>query len=176
MKPRQHLPLSFSRASLMSALCSIFSLLPKAPPSILNPTNCNPRSNFVPRATPNPNPKTDLPEERRSFAVATGELFLGLSSFLIKNRADSDKRVGPVVSGAEVLNGTKDKVGAQSVMWGQREEDVQVEKERRKVTSPGFSFSAAGLLFPYHLGVARLLLEKGYIKVSLLSSIFNYMN
>jgi hypothetical protein len=117
-----------------------------------------------------------LPEERRSFAVATGELFLGLSSFLIKNRADSDKRVGPVVSGAEVLNGTKDKVGAQSVMWGQREEDVQVEKERRKVTSPGFSFSAAGLLFPYHLGVARLLLEKGYIKVSLLSSIFNYMN
>jgi len=32
------------------------------------------------------------------------------------------------------------------------------------VTSPGFSFSAAGLLFPYHLGVAKFLLEKGYIK------------
>lgn len=29
--------------------------------------------------------------------------------------------------------------------------------------SPGFSFSAAGLLFPYHLGVAQYLLDRGYI-------------
>ncbi|KAK9110214.1 hypothetical protein Sjap_018274 [Stephania japonica] len=51
------------------------------------------------------------------------------------------------------------------VVWEQREEDVEAEKERmKKVTSPGFSFSAAGLLFPYHLGVAQLLIEKGYIK------------
>ncbi|KAF5803373.1 putative patatin-like phospholipase domain-containing protein [Helianthus annuus] len=39
------------------------------------------------------------------------------------------------------------------------------ERERPVVTTPGFSFSAAGLLFPYHLGVAKLLIEKGYIKV-----------
>lgn len=174
MKPRHLFPLQFSRASLMSALSSIFSLLPKSPPSNPNP-NPNPRSNFVPRAapSPNPNPDTDSPEERRSLAVATGEIFLSLASFLIKNRAVSERRVGRVVSGAEVLNGTKDKVGAQSVVWEQREKDVQAEKERRKVTSPGFSFSAAGLLFPYHLGVAQLLLEKGYIKVYFLSYILS---
>lgn len=31
------------------------------------------------------------------------------------------------------------------------------------LTSPGFSFSAAGLLFPYHLGVGKCLIEHGYI-------------
>ncbi|KAJ3697451.1 hypothetical protein LUZ61_001156 [Rhynchospora tenuis] len=165
MKPRHLLPFAFSRASVMSALCSLFSLLPKSPPSIPTPSNpTNPRPNFVPRAAPKSSPNTNLPEDRRSLAVATGEIFLNFASFLIKNTAYSDRRVGPVVSGAEGLNGTRDKVGVQSVVWEQREKDVEAERERRKVTSPGFSFSAAGLLFPYHLGVARLLLEKGYIK------------
>lgn len=50
------------------------------------------------------------------------------------------------------------------VIWEQRVKDIEAEKERRIVTSPGFSFSAAGLLFPYHLGVAQFLIEKGYIK------------
>jgi hypothetical protein len=50
------------------------------------------------------------------------------------------------------------------MIWEQRVKDVEAEKERRVITSPGFSFSAAGLLFPYHLGVAQLLIEKGYIK------------
>ncbi|KAF3323796.1 Patatin-like protein [Carex littledalei] len=167
MKPRHLLSLPFSRASLMSALSSLLSFLPKSNPSYpnpTNPTNPNPGSNFVPRAAPNSNPNTNLPEEKRSLAAATGEIFLGLASLLIKSRADSDRRVGPVVSGAEVLNGKNDKVGVQSVIWEQSEKDVEAEKERRKITSPGFSFSAAGLLFPYHIGVAKLLLEKGYIK------------
>lgn len=51
------------------------------------------------------------------------------------------------------------------VVWEQRVEDVAAERRRKAVSSPGFSFSAAGLLFPYHLGVAQLLIEKGYIKV-----------
>lgn len=51
------------------------------------------------------------------------------------------------------------------VIWEQRVKDAGAERERRVVTSPGFSFSAAGLLFPYHLGVAEFLIEKGYIKV-----------
>lgn len=51
------------------------------------------------------------------------------------------------------------------VVWEQSLEDVEAERGRKVVTSPGFSFSAAGLLFPYHLGVAKFLLEKGYIKV-----------
>lgn len=50
------------------------------------------------------------------------------------------------------------------VVWEQRVKDVEAEKGRRVVTSPGFSFSAAGLLFPYHLGVAQFLIENGYIK------------
>ena len=51
------------------------------------------------------------------------------------------------------------------VVWEQREKDVEEEQRRMEVTSPGFSFSAAGLLFPYHLGVAQFLIENGYIKV-----------
>lgn len=51
------------------------------------------------------------------------------------------------------------------VIWEQRVKDVEAERDRKAVTSPGFSFSAAGLLFPYHLGVAQFLIEKGYIKV-----------
>lgn len=50
------------------------------------------------------------------------------------------------------------------VVWEQRKQDVEAERRRKAVTSPGFSFSAAGLLFPYHIGVAQLLIEKGYIK------------
>jgi len=57
----------------------------------------------------------------------------------------------------------------EGVIWEQRPEDVEAERQRqrqrREVTtaSPGFSFSAAGLLFPYHIGAAQYLLEKGYI-------------
>ena len=53
-----------------------------------------------------------------------------------------------------------------NVVWEQRVKDVEAERNRRVVTSPGFSFSAAGLLFPYHLGVAQFLIENGYIKVN----------
>ncbi|CAH8363681.1 unnamed protein product [Eruca vesicaria subsp. sativa] len=35
-----------------------------------------------------------------------------------------------------------------AMIWEQRVKDVEAEKERRIITSPGFSFSAAGLLFP----------------------------
>lgn len=52
----------------------------------------------------------------------------------------------------------------QEVIWEQRVKDVEAEKRRKSVTSPGFSFSAAGLLFPYHLGVAQFLIENGFIK------------
>lgn len=65
-----------------------------------------------------------------------------------------DERIGAVV---------KDETEPQ-VIWEQRVKDVEAERRRRVVTSPGFSFSAAGLLFPYHLGVAQFLIEKGYIK------------
>ena len=59
------------------------------------------------------------------------------------------------------------------MIWEQSVKDVEAdEKERRVITSPGFSFSAAGLLFPYHLGVAQLLIEKGYITVLLEFSMF----
>lgn len=50
-----------------------------------------------------------------------------------------------------------------SIVWEQRRKDVEAEKARSALTSPGFSFSAAGLLFPYHLGVGQCLIEHGYI-------------
>lgn len=61
------------------------------------------------------------------------------------------------------------------VIWEQRVKDVEAEKERRVVTSPGFSFSAAGLLFPYHLGAAKFLIQNGYIKVCPLSIFSHFL-
>ncbi|GAB2229725.1 hypothetical protein Droror1_Dr00013977 [Drosera rotundifolia] len=90
--------------------------------------------------------------EKKSFAVATGELFLGIAARMIRRR---EKKVGE----GERIGGVEEE---ERVVWEQREKDVEAEK-RRAVRSPGFSFSAAGLLFPYHLGVAELLIEKGYI-------------
>lgn len=91
-----------------------------------------------------------LPEgtEKRSLAVRTGEVFLGLAALLV--------RAGR--GGAEVE--AKD-----GVVWEQRPEDVDAERRRRELTGPGFSFSAAGLLFPYHLGVAQCLIDRGYLTV-----------
>ncbi|XP_058760921.1 uncharacterized protein LOC131634290 [Vicia villosa] len=127
--------------------------------------------------TPSPPP----PPEKKSFAVATGELFLGIASRLIKSSgpaSDSD----PVAmfensnsnsnSNSRVLmNDEKERIGAvmedeiqPDVIWEQRVKDVEAERNRRLVTTPGFSFSAAGLLFPYHLGVAHFLIQNGYIK------------
>ncbi|WOK97694.1 hypothetical protein Cni_G06402 [Canna indica] len=116
---------------------------------------------------PAPPPPTTPPPERKSLAVATGELFLGLASFLVRNRS-SDPVAIPGDEEVLVDGGKREPNGSvivdSDVIWEQRPKDVEAEQERKKVTSPGFSFSAAGLLFPYHLGVAQFLLEKGYIK------------
>lgn len=75
-------------------------------------------------------------------------------------------------SGFYANGSSKERIGAvmedeiePDVVWEQRVKDIEAERQRRVVTSPGFSFSAAGLLFPYHLGVAQFLIQKGYIKV-----------
>lgn len=68
-----------------------------------------------------------------------------------------DERIGKVV--------VEDEIEESDVVWGQRVKDVEAERNRPLVTNPGFSFSAAGLLFPYHLGVAQFLIQNGYIKV-----------
>jgi hypothetical protein len=135
----------------------------------------------------NPNLTTDPPspppppQEKRSFSVATGELFLGIAARIIKRRNGiTGSNSAPIVmfedkeereflyfwqrwrrkEGSVVV---EDPVEP-GVVWEQSLEDVEAERGRKVVTSPGFSFSAAGLLFPYHLGVAKFLLEKGYIK------------
>ncbi|KAG9451111.1 hypothetical protein H6P81_011076 [Aristolochia fimbriata] len=121
--------------------------------------------------------------EKKSLGVATGEFFLGLASFLIKNRVenrpsptiwkDEEEELGVEGDAETKFREGKEGVGSyirdtvnQDVVWEQRLKDVEAERERGKVTSPGFSFSAAGLLLPYHLGVAQYLIEKGYIKES----------
>lgn len=120
-------------------------------------------------------PPLSSSSEKRSFAVATGELFLGIASRLIRGRREKNAvprvdtdTIAPnsdekLYNGERIATVIEDSLEPE-VLWEQREKDVEAEKRRKKVTSPGFSFSAAGLLFPYHLGVAQFLLEKGYIK------------
>lgn len=118
-------------------------------------------------------PKPNVASEKKSFAVTTGELFLGLASRILIRRPKTDPN-GETAS-VTMFNDTgssEERIGAvmedeiePQVIWEQRVKDVEAERERRVITSPGFSFSAAGLLFPYHLGVAQFLIEKGYIKV-----------
>lgn len=92
-------------------------------------------------------------EERRSLAVRTGELFLGLAALLLRGTG-AERSGGAAVEEVEARDG---------VVWEQRPQDVDAERRRRELTSPGFSFSAAGLLFPYHLGAAQCLMDRGYI-------------
>jgi hypothetical protein len=106
------------------------------------------------RRDPEPAP-TPAVEERRSLAVRTGELFLGLAALLLRGAGAG---AGAAVEEVEARDG---------VVWEQRPEDVDAERARRELTSPGFSFSAAGLLFPYHLGAAQCLMDRGYITVIL---------
>ncbi|KAK6121030.1 hypothetical protein DH2020_045220 [Rehmannia glutinosa] len=142
-------------------------------------TKCTPPQHQAVDPSPPPQPP---PPERKSFAVATGELFLGIASRVLKSG-------GKTMNGAptvEMFVEEEEKVGEwwwrrrrrekiavvvedpvqPEVIWEQRVEDVEAERRRKAVSSPGFSFSAAGLLFPYHLGVAQFLIEKGYIKDS----------
>ncbi|KAK6121180.1 hypothetical protein DH2020_045101 [Rehmannia glutinosa] len=139
-------------------------------------TKCTPPQHQA--VDPSPPPPPPPPPGRKSFAVATGELFLGIASRVLKSG-------GKTVNGAPTVEMfVEEKVGEwwwrrrrrekiavvvedpvqPEVIWEQRVEDVEAERRRKAVSSPGFSFSAAGLLFPYHLGVAQFLIEKGYIK------------
>lgn len=121
----------------------------------------------------------DESAEKRSLAVATGEFFLGIAARFLKYRDARDDarrafddawkgRLSSVFSPKNdkddeaIASVTKDEIDP-SVLWQQRRKDVEAERERRTITSPGFCFSAAGLLFPYHLGVAQCLIERGYI-------------
>ncbi|KAI3445658.1 hypothetical protein Pfo_002323 [Paulownia fortunei] len=130
-------------------------------------------------------PPAPPPQEKKSFAVATGELFLGIATRILKNKGGKIVNRGKEreVPAVEMFAGEEEKrewwwsrrrkegIAAvvedpvqPEVVWEQRVKDVEAEQRRKVVSSPGFSFSAAGLLFPYHLGVAQLLIEKGYIK------------
>lgn len=183
----------------MASSGSLSSLLLSKPHSFL-PRNPNPNLNsrvFLPFRTQtvsfsaNSEQKDKLSDspvsEKKSFAVATGELFLGLASRIIKSRSSKDSVSVPVTmfrdiedsEGQAYLSGPRDRIASvledtidPEVIWEQRLRDVEAEKDRKKITNPGFSFSAAGLLFPYHLGVAQFLIEKGYIKVDFLLLFF----
>lgn len=143
---------------------------------------------FSTKATPPQHQSVTPPpdQEKKSFAVATGELFLSIAARILKRsgRSVGGGEEGGVAAQPEMSVGgergrewwwrrrRKEGIGAvvedpvePGVVWEQGEKDVEAERRRKAVTSPGFSFSAAGLLFPYHLGAAQFLIEKGYIKV-----------
>ena len=79
-------------------------------------------------------------------------------------RAGIEEPSEPLAGGEQMGDITKDTLDP-SILWERREKDV-IAEQNVKFTSPGFSFSAAGLLFPYHLGVCQCLIEEGYITVS----------
>ncbi|KAL2632363.1 hypothetical protein R1flu_017049 [Riccia fluitans] len=79
----------------------------------------------------------------------------------VKN-GGSLKDLGTSTDDEEIVSVTRDEVNP-GVLWERREKDVKAEERRPLLTSPGFSFSAAGLLFPYHLGVCECLMEHGYL-------------
>ncbi|PIA27191.1 hypothetical protein AQUCO_08200011v1 [Aquilegia coerulea] len=80
-----------------------------------------------------------------------------------RRNADVDANTTTAATSSTTTTTTKTIVDEDSVVWEQGLKDMEAEKALKKITSPGFSFSAAGLLFPYHLGVAQYLIEKGYI-------------
>ncbi|GLT41934.1 hypothetical protein SLA2020_159610 [Shorea laevis] len=166
--------------------------LPPHPQTISFSTNSTGSNNLTTPPPPSPPPPSEdnsssssPSTERKSFSIVTGELFLGIAARLLKtsNKGFSQNSGSiPVLEiprkksrngGGGQSNGRYDeeRIGVvmkdeiePDVIWEQRVKDVEAEKERSVVTSPGFSFSAAGLLFPYHLGVAQYLIEKGYMK------------
>ncbi|KAL9141254.1 hypothetical protein ABFS82_14G091200 [Erythranthe guttata] len=189
------------RTSITMMFLTIPSSATATVPSLfLHPTTTNKiplRSlAFSTRATPpqqqsvTPPPPPPPPQERKSFAGATGELFLGIAARILKKSggiSNGGGEEGVMPPAVEMFVAEEEKEGRDwwwrrrgegkeriaavvedpvqpDVVWEQRVEDVEAERRRTAVTSPGFSFSAAGLLFPYHLGVAQLLIEKGYIK------------
>ncbi|KAJ9174614.1 hypothetical protein P3X46_013242 [Hevea brasiliensis] len=171
-----HTQSPFSSLNPNPYLAHRYSLLPLRPQSLNLSIRCSSSSDD--NKITYPPPPQPSPPGKKSFAVATGELFLGIASRLLKsskgNKNGSFSSSG--ISLFEKSNGSgsveyEERIGAvmedeiePEVIWEQRVKDIEAEKERRVITSPGFSFSAAGLLFPYHLGVAQLLIEKGYIK------------
>ncbi|KAL8027420.1 hypothetical protein ABFX02_14G094200 [Erythranthe guttata] len=195
--------MQMKRTSITMMFLTIPSSATATVPSLfLHPTTTNkipPRSlAFSTRATPPPQqsvtpPPPPPPQERKSFAGATGELFLGIAARILKKSggiSNGGGEEGEMPPAVEMFVAEEEKEGRDwwwrrrrrrgegkeriaavvedpvqpDVVWEQRVEDVEAERRRTAVTSPGFSFSAAGLLFPYHLGVAQLLIEKGYIK------------
>ncbi|GKV24240.1 hypothetical protein SLEP1_g33873 [Rubroshorea leprosula] len=166
------------------------STLPPLPQTLAFSTKSTESDNLTtaPPPPPEETSSSSPSSERKSFSVATGELFLGITMRLLKtsNKGFSvSQNSGPIpvleIPRQKSRNGRsgrsngrydeerigvvmEDEIEPDVVIWEQRVKDIEAEKEKRVVTSPGFSFSAAGLLFPYHLGVAQYLIEKGYIK------------
>ncbi|KAK1295091.1 COP9 signalosome complex subunit 4 [Acorus calamus] len=116
-------------------------LLPRNP----NPRNLLPLPPLGPDSArdrrPPGGPREEVPP------VATGEVFLGLASFLLRDRgaspADRILMAPPPSDLGSPGSAVVEDPVEPGVVWEQAPEDVEAEKERRAVTSPGFSFSAA---------------------------------
>ncbi|CAL4992753.1 unnamed protein product [Urochloa decumbens] len=150
LPPKPHPPPTAPTSTPAAARPSRFRILFAAAAARRDP---EPSPSPAPAEAP-PDSAAPAVEERRSLAVRTGELFLGLAALLLRGTGAKRGGGGAAVEEVEARDG---------VVWEQRPEDVEAERRRRELTSPGFSFSAAGLLFPYHLGAAQCLMDKGYI-------------
>ncbi|XP_058089676.1 uncharacterized protein LOC131236483 [Magnolia sinica] len=164
-----------SKASLPRPLmATLSSLCLLSKPLSFLPSNPNPNPRFPTyKSFANTCSSSCSRDASLSEMKSIGEIFHGLGSmhFKIRNltsqsggREDLEEEAH-VSGGPEGIASVVQDSVQSDVIWEQRSKDVAAESEKKKkVTSPGFSFSAAGMLLPYHLGVAQLLIEKGYIK------------
>ncbi|XP_010916548.1 uncharacterized protein [Elaeis guineensis] len=164
-----------SPRSLMASLGSLPFLRPKplsfSSPSPSTGPNPNPNHRFLPvraifrtradgessRKWP---PRRSPAGEKKSLAVATGELFLGLASLLLRSRSSAAPVMAPPGDpevlpdrekaclsgeGESIASVVKDPVD-QEVLWEQRLKDVEAEKERKKETTPLAGSSAGAIV------------------------------
>ncbi|RZC71488.1 hypothetical protein C5167_034695 [Papaver somniferum] len=106
--------------------------------------------------------------ERKSFAVSTGELFLGLASRIIKSTqvkyegGGDDTSSVPVNSiFTEIQNEVGMDIDEESVFTGRVRTNVVAQEQpvmiwdQKDFEGDELNRKKAGLLFPYHLGVAE---------------------
>lgn len=120
---------------------------------------------------------------KKSFLVAIGELFLGMTTRFINRSSrgcDENPELFLAIERMKITSSKEyneriskiieDDIKSE-VIWKQRVKDVEAKKERRLITCPDFSFSTADLLFPYHLGVSHFLIQNSNIEVFFYCSI-----
>eukprot|EP00250_Pteridium_aquilinum_P003527 c13840_g1_i1 orf=47-1249(+) len=110
-------------------------------------------------------PQESLPSSRRSTISIIRTGFMEALSAIAASRFKADDTAQEELRQTWLSSRTAAIATAdtQNSLLEQEEKNNDVGNAKTELISTGFSFSAAGLLFPYHLGVGQCLIEHGYI-------------